>query len=147
MSNQVNAGNRYAVRVDWGTVVPRGDTLEVNAVNGIDERWVEALEVVLDEHQRQFSGQQWGKFDFEYEPGETGTDFVLYIKEIEPGVQSVQIRQTVNDLVKSANSVAQVGTHVYDLARELRGQPDGSRESTPPPELDPLLDELRADAA
>jgi hypothetical protein len=147
VSNRVSAGNRYEVRVDWATVVPRGDTLEVNAVNGVDESWVEALEVVLDEHQRQVSGQQWGKFDFEYEPGEKAAEFVLYIKEIKPGVQSVQVRQTVNDLVKSANSVAQVGTHVYDLARELRGQPDDSRESTPPPGLDPLLDELRADAA
>jgi hypothetical protein len=147
VSNQVSAGNRYEVRVDWATVAPRGDTLEVNAVNGVDERWVEALEVVLDEHQHQISGRQWCKFDFDYEPGEKGTDFVLYIKGIEPGVQSIQVRQTVNELVKSANSVAQVGTHVYDLARELRGEPDGSRESTPPPGLDPLLDELRADAA
>jgi hypothetical protein len=147
VSNQVKASNRYEVRVDWATVVPLGDTLAVNAVNGVDERWVEALEVVLDEHQRQVSGQQWGRFDFEYDPGEKATDFVLYIKEIKPGVQSVEVRQTVNELVKSANSVARVGTHVYDLARELRGQSEESRESTPPPGLDPLLDELRADAA
>jgi hypothetical protein len=146
MSNRANAA-RYEVRVDWATVVPRGDTLEVHAVNGVDERWVEALEVVLDEHQRQVSGEQWGKFDFEIEPPEEGTSFVLYINEIKPGVQSIQVRQTVNEIVKSANAVAQVGTHVYDLARELRGQTEGSRESTPPPGLDPLLDELRADAA
>jgi hypothetical protein len=139
--------------MDWATVVPLGDTLAVNAVNavngvnGLDERWVEALEVVLDEHQRQVSGQLWGRFDFEYEPGEKGADFVLYMKEIKPGVQSVEVRTTVNDVVKAANSVARVGTHVYELARELRGQQDESRESTPPPGLDPLLDELRADAA
>jgi hypothetical protein len=139
--------DRYEVRVDWATVVPLGDTLAVNAVDGVDERWVEALEVVLDEHQRQAANQQWGRFDFEYDSGENGTSFVLYIREIQPGARSIEVRGTVNELVKAANSVARVGTHVYELARELRGQPDLSRESTPPPGLDPLLDELRADAA
>ena len=146
MTKQVPS-ERYEVRADWATVAPLGDTLAVNAVDGVDDRWVEALEVVLDENQRQVVNQQWGGFDFEYEPGEKGSSFVLYVKEIRPGAQSVELRQTVNELVKADNSVARVGTHVYELASELRGQPDESRESTPPPGLDPLLDELRADAA
>jgi hypothetical protein len=145
----VSKGNdRYEVRVDWATVVPLGDTLSIRLVDGVDERWVEALEVVLDEHQRQASDPKWGGFDFEYDSGANGANFALFVKEIRPGAGAVEVRRTVTELVKSANSVALVGTHVYELARELRGEPEeGSRESTPPPSLDPLLDELRADAA
>ena len=139
--------NNYDVRLDWATVIPQGDTLAVDATDGFDDQWVEAFEVVLDEHERQGTDPDWGAIDFEY-GSEEEPKFVLLVKRIRPEARSAELRRTVNDLVQAANSVAKVGTHVYELARELR-QPHtaGVRESTPPPSFDPLAAELDADAA
>jgi hypothetical protein len=139
--------NKYEVRPDWATVVPLGDTLAVSATDGFDDRWVEAFEVVLDEHERQATDRSWGPIDFEYDSGEE-QKLVLLVKRVQPQAQAPELRQTIDELVRAANTVAKVGTHVYELARELRGpQPAGVRESTPPPEFDPLATELDADAA
>lgn len=141
----------YDVQVDWPGVVPLGDTLAISAHDGFDERWVEAFEVVLDEHERQAIGEQWGGIGFEYASDEENVKFVVYVREIEPGVQSFELHRTVDDLVKAANTVARLGTHVYQLAHELRqvGQDESpaTRASVPPPSFDPLADELDADAA
>jgi hypothetical protein len=142
----VSDGNdRYDVRVEWTTVVPLGDTLAVSTDDGFDDRWVEAFEVVLDEHERQANDRKWSGIDFDYDSDEE-VRFVLYMREIEPEARSVELRRTMDDLMKATNTVAQVGTHVYKLARELREpEPATPRMSTPPP-FDPLADELRADA-
>ena len=69
--------------------------------------------------------------------------FVLYVRAINPGARSFDVRRTLDDLVSVTNTVAQVGPHVYELARELRERPPVAPEqSTPPPPA-----ELRADAA
>jgi hypothetical protein len=144
--NKVDSkGSRYGVQVDWTTVVPVGDTLAVNATEGFDDRWVKAFEVVLDEHEREDTEWHWGEIDFEYASGDQSL-FVLFVKRIRPEAKSFELRRTVDGLVRSSNTVAQVGTHVYELAQELRGPVNGN-ESTPPPSLDPLADELRIDAA
>jgi hypothetical protein len=139
--------NTYEVRLDWATVVPRGDALAVSATDGFDDQWVEAFEVVLDEHERQATDRDWGAIDFEYDSGEE-SKFVVLVKRIRPPAQAAELRQTVDELARAANTVARVGGHVYELARELR-QPysTADRESTPPPAFDPLDGELDASAA
>jgi hypothetical protein len=126
----------YQVEVEWQTVVPLGDTLAVRTSAGFDERWAKAFAVVRDEHQLRSNGADWGAIDFEFSPGAHAV-FVLYVRGIKPSAQSLDLRLTVNDLVKATNKVAQIGTHVYDLAHELRGtqsdQRGGRRPSTPPP--------------
>ena len=137
-----DSNDKYAVRVDWTTVVPLGDTLAVNTDEGFDDRWVEAFEVVLDEHERQANDRKWSGIDFDCASDEEGR-FVLFMREIDPEARSVELRRTMDDLMKAANTVAQVGTHVYELARELREpEPATPQVSTPPP-FDPLADELR----
>ena len=138
----------YDVKADWSAVVPVGDTLAIVTEGEFDDRWVEAFEVVLDEHQRQATDRQWSGIDFEYASGEKEGKLFLFVREIEPAVRAFEVRRTIDDLVKAANTVAQVGTHVYELARELRQpRPATPPTSTPPPAFDPLDDELRADAA
>jgi hypothetical protein len=136
----------YHVEVDWQTVVPLGDTLAVRTGAGFDERWVKAFQVVRDEHQLRSNGPDWGAIDFEFSPGAHPV-FVLYVRGIKPSAQSLDLRLTVNDLFKATNKVAQIGTHVYDLANELReSKPDqtsGGRPSTPPPARE-RADERRA---
>jgi hypothetical protein len=137
-----DSNDKYAVRVDWTTVVPLGDTLAVSTDEGFDDRWVEAFEVVLDEHEREANDRKWSGIDFDY-ASEEEARFVLFMREIEPEARSVELRRTMDDLMKAANTVAQVGTHVYELARELREpEPATTQVSTPPP-FDPLADELR----
>jgi hypothetical protein len=147
---------RYHVEVDWSSVVPLGDSLGMRTGGGFDDRWVRAFQVVRDDHQLRSSGANWGAIDFEHRPG-THADFILYVRQINPEAQSFELRRTMNDLVKAANIVAQVGTHVYDLAGELRGaqatQPTDTNEtssgesSTPPPARERPVDEQHADAA
>ena len=143
-----DGNDRYDVQVDWPTVVPLGDMLAVNTEDGFDDRWVEAFEVVLGEHECRATGRKWSGIDFECTSGDEDGALVLYVRGIEPGAQSSELRRTVDYLVQAANEVAQVGTHVYHLARELRQvEPAGPRPSVPPPSFDPLADELDADAA
>ena len=140
-------GNNYEVRLDWATVVPLGDTLAVGATGAFDDRWVEAFEVVLDEHERQATDRDWGAIDFDYTFGEE-QKLVLLVKRIRPQAQASDLQLTIDELARAANTVARVGTHVYELARELRQtHTPGARESTPPPAFDPLESELDADAA
>ncbi len=143
--------NRYHVKVDWPTVAPHGDTLTVNTKGGFDDRWTKAFEVVLDEHQRRVTDRQWAKIEFQSASGEQPVEFVLSVQKILPGARSLDLRRTLDDLVSAANAVAQVGTHVYELARELREQhePQAARpeRSTPPPAVGPAEERLRADAA
>jgi hypothetical protein len=137
--------NRYHVEPDWFTVVPLGDALAIRAAGNCDERWVKAFEVVRDENQRDGQSREWGSIDFEYGSGANGAGFVLYVRQIKPGAQSLEVRRTVNDLMKAANAVAQIGTHVYELARELRGdQPATGRPSTPPPARERQAEERNA---
>jgi hypothetical protein len=137
--------DNYDVQVDWPTVVPLGDALAVSAGDGFDDRWAEAFEVVLDEHERCASDQGWSGIEFEYTRGEAGAKFVLLVREIEPGARSFELRGTIDELVRCTNTVADVGTHVYELARELRQpEPAAPPASMPPPPFDPLADELRA---
>ena len=139
--------NNYDVQLDWATVVPLGDTLAVSATDGFDDLWVEAFEVVLDEHERQATSRDWGAIDFEYDSVEE-QKFVLLVKRIQPQAQAAELRQTIDELTRVANKVAKVGSHVYELARELRRPYTTSApESTPPPAFDPLANELDADAA
>lgn len=157
-----DAKRTYTVRVDWTTVVPLGDTLAIGTGEGVDDQWVKAFEVVLDEHELQTADRGWRDIDFEF-ADENAPRLGMYVREIQPGVKADELRRIVDGLVKAANSVAQVGTHVYELARELRqpkpeaaakqaaakpatdpGQP---RPSTPPPPFDPIGDELQVDAA
>jgi hypothetical protein len=147
-TNVSSGKDKHGVKVDWTTVVPLGDTLSINADGAFDDRWVEAFEVVLDEHERQATDAKWGGIDFEYDPDDKAPKFVLLVKKIQPEVKAHELRRTVDDLVKAANTVAQVGTHVYELARELR-QPEAAapQGSTPPPSFDPLDEALQADAA
>jgi hypothetical protein len=146
---QVSDSNRnYDVQVDWQSVVPLGDTLGVSTGNGFDERWVEAFEVVLREHESRPGDRGWRRIDFEYGTGDYEPTFDLFVREIEPGTGPAEVRAALEQLVRSANTVARVGTHVYELARELRhAEPAGPRVSTPPPARDPLDDELSLDAA
>jgi hypothetical protein len=138
----------YEVRVDWTTVMPLGDTLAVSTVNRFDAPWVEAFAVVLREHEDRFGDRPWRAIDFEFVSDDDEPTFELFVRGIEPGTQATDVRRTVDDLVQAANTVARVGTHVYDLARELRQpEPVAPRVSTPPPSIDPLEDELRIDAA
>lgn len=146
-AREVGSGNDSCdVRVDWQTAVAIGDTLAVGTDEGIDDRWVEAFRVVLDEHERRHGARGWGEIDFDHIPGEG--ELRLLVREIEPGTGASELREAVEDVVEAANRAARVGTHVYDLARELRRpEPEGPRGSVPPPSLDPLADELDADAA
>ena len=150
-----DSNDTYDVHADWTTVVPLGDMLAIRAAGGFDDRWVEAFEVVLDEHERQAIDQSWSGIDFEYTSDEQDVKFALLVREIEPGARSLELRRTVDGLVQAANAVARVGTHVYELARELR-QPEPAapavdpvppRDGSVPPPFDPLEDELDADAA
>jgi hypothetical protein len=144
----VKTNDTYDVKADWPAVVPMGDALAIGTDGGFDDRWVEAFEVVLDEHERQATDRKWSAIDFEYGSGEQEAKLVLFVREIEPAVRAPEVRRTIDDLVGAANTVAQVGTHVYELARELRQpRPATPPTSTPPPTFDPLEDELRADAA
>ena len=142
-----DSNHQYDVQAHWPTVVPLGDTLAISTDGDPDARWVEAFEVVLDEHERRASERRWSRIDFE-DPSDEQDKLVLYVRKINPEARSLELRRTIDELVKAANTVAQVGTHVYELARELR-EPESvtSRPSTPPPSFDPLADELDADAA
>jgi hypothetical protein len=142
-----DTNDTYGMQVDWQTVVPQGDTLAIGTDGGFDARWIEAFEVVLDEPERQPSERPWRGIDFRHRSDEEA-EFVLFVRGIGPEARPFELRRTIDDLVEAANTVAQVGTHVYELARELR-EPEspGSRESIPPPSYDPLADELSADAA
>jgi hypothetical protein len=147
-SSKVSDIDNYDVRVNWAEVVPSGDTLAIRTTDGFDDRWVEAFEVVLDEHERQATDRRWSGIDFEYASDEDDARFVVLMREVEPGTNAFELRRAVDDLVGAANTVARVGTHVYELARELRQpQPVEPRSSVPPPGFDPLADELGADAA
>jgi hypothetical protein len=140
--------DRYAVQVDWPTVVPLGDTLAVSTAGAFDDRWVDAFEVVLGEHEHRSAGRKWRRIDFDQGAGDDAGVLDLYVRGIEPDAEAPELRRTVDDLVRGANDVARVGTHVYHLARELREAPaEGPRGSVPPPTFDPLADELDADAA
>jgi hypothetical protein len=125
---------KYEATVDWTTVIPVGDTLSVLTAGPVDDRWAKAFEVVLHEHQHRTAPREWGRVDFEYAAGEREPHMVLYVRAIKPEARSVDLRRTLDGVVSVANSVAQVGPHVYELARELRepAVPD-SKESTPPP--------------
>jgi hypothetical protein len=139
----VSAIRKYEAHIDWATVIPVGDTLSVLTAGRVDDRWAKAFEVVLHEHQHRTAPREWGRIDFEYASGEREPHLVLYVRAIKPEARSVDLRRTLDGVVSVANSVAQVGPHVYELARELR-EPlvaDTSKESTPPPPA------LRADAA
>ena len=139
--------HKYDVRVDWTTAAALGDTLAIGTDDGLDDQWVEAFTVVLEEHERRTAERKWSGIDFEHASDEEETDFVLYVRNVEPEARSFELRRIIDDLVKATNTVAQVGTHVYDLARELREpQTATPRASVPPPAFDPLADELRADA-
>ncbi len=139
----VSVSRKYEVMVDWLSVVPMGDTLRVRTEPGVDDRWAKAFEVVLHEQQHRASQREWGRIDFEYVPAGKEGHFVLYVRAINPGARSFDVRRTLDDLVSVTNTVAQVGPHVYELARELRERPPVAPEqSTPPPPA-----ELRADAA
>ncbi len=136
----------YDVQVDWATVVPDGDALAIRTHDGFDDRWVEALGLVLDEHQRNAADRQWSAIDLDYASQEAG--LVLFVRRIEPGARSADLRRTVEDLVKATNTAANIGTHVYALAHELREPWAASvGSSTPPPQFDPLADELDVAAA
>jgi hypothetical protein len=139
--------SRYDVQVDWPSVVPLGDTLSVSADGGFDDRWIDAFKVVLSEHARKAGGQRWRRIDYQ-QAGDEDSKLTLFVRQIQPDAGAFEIRRTVDGLVDAANTVAQVGTHVYELARELRQtDPEGERESVPPPTFDPLADELDATAA
>ncbi len=123
------------VQVDWQTVVPLGDTLSVRTDAAVDTSWAKAFEVVLHEHQHRTPNREWGRIDFEYGSGEKQAPLVLYVRAIKPGARSLDVRRTLDGIVKVSNTVAQVGPHVYELAHELREPPPapGARQSTPPP--------------
>jgi hypothetical protein len=134
------------VQVDWQTVVPLGDTLCVRTDTAVDAGWAKAFEVVLHEHQHRTPHREWGRIDFEYGSGDKqAAHLVLYVRAIKPGARSLDLRRTLDGIVKVSNTVAQVGPHVYELAHELREPPApaGPRQSTPPPPPG----ELRANAA
>jgi hypothetical protein len=134
------------VRIDWQTAAAAGDTLAIGTDDGVDDRWIEAFRVVLDEHERQAGGVTWGEIDFDYAADESALR--LLVREVQPQTRAFELREAVEDVVEAANRAARVGTHVYDLARELRRpDPETPRGSVPPPSLDPLADELDADAA
>lgn len=139
------ANNTHEAQIDWQTVVPLGDTLCVRTGGAVDDRWAKAFEVVLHEHlyRHRTAHHEWGRIDFEHGSGEKQLPLVLYVRTIKPGARSLDLRRTLDGLVRVANTVAQVGPHVYELARELREPPSETpRQSTPPPPA-----ELRADAA
>jgi hypothetical protein len=144
----VSDGNgRYDVQVDWSTVTPLGDTLAVKAQDGFDDQWVQAFEVVLDEHERPAPGRRWTGIDFEYVGDEPNRRLVVLVRGIAPEARAVDVRRAVDNVVEATNTVARVGTHVYEIARELRQPEPGSGRGSVPPPLDPLVDELDADAA
>jgi quinol monooxygenase YgiN len=150
MRSKMNDGSdSYDVQVDWARVLPLGDTLCVKVDGGIDRRWMEAFAVVLGEYTRQTTDQEWGTIDFEYASDEDEPRCVLFMRHIQPEAGSAEVRRTLDDLVDGANTVAEVGTHVYELARELREAPAAAtpQGSVPPPTFDPLEDELDANAA
>jgi hypothetical protein len=127
--------NRYDVHVNWPTVVPVGDTLAVRTGEGFDERWVKAFEVVLDEHRRRGPYPEWGGIDYDHATSGSDPTFALYVRKVDPAARAMEVRRTLDHLVHTANQVAQVGPHVYELARELRG-PDTADASAPPPPLE-----------
>lgn len=141
-----HGSDTYDARVDWQTAVAFGDTLAVGMDDGCDDRWIEAFQVVLHEHEHRTTAQSWSEIDFDHVAG--GAELRVLVREIAPDAGAAELRQAVEEVVEAANRAARVGTHVYDLARELRRpEPEGPRESIPPPSLDPLADELDADAA
>ena len=135
--------NKYDVVVEWTTVVPIGDTLSVRTGGRVDDGWAKAVEVVLHEYQHRTAATDWGRVDFEYAKGEREPFMAFYIRAVKPGARSVDLRRMLDGIVSVANTVAQVGPHVYELARELREPPavDPSQSQPPPP------GELRANAA
>jgi hypothetical protein len=138
--------HNYDVQVDWPTVVPLGDTLAVSTGDGFDDRWAKAFEVVIEEHMRRIAHPDWSRIDFDHTSDDNGRRFVVYVRKITPEARASDLRRTVDELVKRANTVAKVGPHVYELARELR-EPAAVTprpSSTPPPEL--AAEELHADA-
>jgi hypothetical protein len=131
------SNDRYDVQVNWQTAVPLGDTLAVSANDGFDDRWVKAFEVVLDEHVRRVAHPEWGRIDFDHVSDENGARFIVYVKKIAPQATAAELRRTLDHVVGNANRVAMVGTHVYELARELReAQNATARESAPPPPVE-----------
>jgi hypothetical protein len=139
--------DHYDAQVDWTSVAPIGDTLAVSTGSGLDDRWARAFEVVLDDHETQATERPWGRIDLEDASDENSGRFVLLVRQIEPEAKAFELRWTINELVKSANTVARVGTHVYELARELREPEPETRHGSVPPPIDPLDDELDQDAA
>ena len=134
---------KYEVHVEWTSVAPIGDTLAVKTTGKVDDRWAKAFEVVLHEHQHRTASREWGRIDFEYASGEREPHMAFYVRAIKPEARSVDLRRTLDGVVSVTNSVAQVGPHVYELARELR-EPAAAAPgtpSTPPPAA------LRANAA
>ena len=137
-----DGNGRYDVRADWPAVVPMGDTLAISAGPGCDDGWVEAFEVVLDEHERHAGDRSWSGIDFDHASGDDSR-FVVFVRGIAPDARSHEVREAVDDLLSAANTVAQVGAHVYELARELRHAPATEpRGSVPPPTFDPLDDDF-----
>jgi hypothetical protein len=133
---------KYETHIDWASVIPVGDTLSVVTGGRVDDRWAKAFEVVLHEHQHRTKPRDWGRIDFEYAAGEREPHVAIYVRAIKSEARSVDLRRTLDGVTSVANSVAQVGPHVYELARELREpQVPDSKESTPPPAT------LRANAA
>jgi hypothetical protein len=140
------AKSSYDVQVDWPTVVPLGDTLAVKTNEGFDDKWVKAFEVVLDEHQRRAPTPQWDGIDFDYASNGKETRFALFVRKVAPGAKAPELRRTLDELVKTANRVALVGPHVYELARELR-EPDAGvtpRQGSAPPPAAEMAAELAA---
>ena len=118
------AHKKQEAQVDWQTVVPLGDTLCVRTGSVVDADWAKAFEVVLQEHQHRTTPRDWGQIDFEYGSGDhKHAPLVLYIRAIKPGARSADLRRTLDGLVRVSNTVAAVGPHVYELARELREPP------------------------
>jgi hypothetical protein len=126
----------YDVQVDWSTAVPLGDTLAVKTNAGYDDQWVKAFEVVLDEQHRRSSKQAWETIDFDYASNGKEARFAIFVRKVTPGARAPEVRQTIDELVKTANRVAVIGPHVYELARELREPetaPSARQGSSPPP--------------
>jgi hypothetical protein len=142
-----DSNDRYDVRADWTTVAPLGDTLGVKTSPGFDDRWAKSFEVVLDEHERRTSRSEWGGIDFDHVSDGEDPHFVIYVRKILPGATAFELRRTLDELVRTANQVAQTGPHVYELARELREQGATSKQSAPPPPVQPLAEKLWAGGA
>jgi hypothetical protein len=129
----VSNNRNYEVQMDWPSVTPVGDSLAVKTGDGFDARWVRAFDVVLEEQQRRAPNPKWGGIDFHFDENESR--FAVYVRKIDSGAKAADVRRILDDLVDTANQVARVGPHVYELARELREPistvPGGS--APPPP--------------